>query len=85
MSDKFDDEQLIKVSKFFMSKALYTLSLFYRDTSQELFRYNSPMNHIEEGIYEDIKAMMPSLDLFYADFKTILLNTLMLSSKPRFR
>ncbi len=67
--EDFKDEDLVKISKLYLSKALYLLSIFYRETSQLLYRYDSPMNHIIEDVFEDIKSQMPSLEIFYGDFK----------------
>ncbi|MHA1733160.1 MAG: hypothetical protein ACTSU5_14530 [Promethearchaeota archaeon] len=69
--DDYDDEELVKITKFQISHNLTTLAILHRDTREMLYRYDSPMSRVHPKIFEGALIQAEKLDLLYGELKAL--------------
>ncbi|GAB4330928.1 MAG: hypothetical protein Kow0069_38550 [Promethearchaeota archaeon] len=69
--DEYDEEDLVKITKFQLAHNLMSLAVVHRDTGDFVFRYDSPMNRVETEIYQAALTEASKLDLMYGEVKVI--------------
>jgi len=65
----FDEDDLEKLAKYYITKGVLIISLIYRESKEFIYNFFHPMSRVEKDTLKEAEEINQELELFYSDIK----------------